>query len=506
MPRLSAQFLPGLILALLSLARAESFTGFDDFAGDDGKWAYAFRSPPLTVGTNGELGFSGSVLHFTKGPDRGSYLLGWDGDGGEGTSSRDAASYTTSWVAEISATNLHQPEAGAFSSVGFEVALAPNAYTEITLENSGGSTRVRTETNSASTGVASAVVSTNVDVRLRISWDAGAKVLSVGYSVDAGASFVTLRNVPISEWPVEPTGGFYFELMGYSIASAPIAAGQMQIDDFSITAVPPDYVRLSNVSVRNLTAEGERTLIVGYSVEGRGVRPLVLRAVSETIGALYGVPDVLTDVDLALYAAGSSTAMASAVAVNAGMSGAFSRVGAFPLDGATTDAALLRSLPAGTYTAHAIPAPGAAKREGATLLEVYEDGRLGTRLTNVSARTEIGASPLIVGFAVSGPRSARVLIRAVGPGLAAFGVTNFVGDPRLSVVRMSSGATIAQNDNWAGAAAVTEAITKTGAFGISAGGNDAAIALDLEPGTYSVLVEKTGTATGIVLAEVYLVP
>lgn len=496
--------LPCLALTAAATAGAQTFTGYDDFSGGNAKWAYSFRAPALTVGTNGVLTFNGSVLEFTKGADRGSYLLGWDGDGPAGNASRLAASFSTSWVAEIAATNRHVPEAGAFSSVGFEVAIAPNAYTEVTLENSGGVTRVRTETNSATGGVASVVVPTNVDVRLRISWDAAARTLTVSYSLDAGASFNTLRTVPITEWPTLPTNGFYFELMGYSVAAAAIPAGQMQIDNFSVTAVPADYARLGNLSVRNLSGEGDRTLIVGFSITGEGTRPIVTRAISETLGRVFSVPNVLTDVDAVLYGSGA-TALTTATGISAGMSAAFQRVGAFQLDAGTTDAALLRSLPPGTYTVHAVPAASSTRREGNALVEIYEDGRFGTRLSNLSARTQMGSEPLIVGFSVSGPEAARVLIRAVGPGLAPFGITNFVADPRVSVVRMSDGQTIAQNNDWGTAAGVSAAATATAAFGLTSGSKDAALVLDLAPGSYSVLVEKSDTTTGIVLAEIYQV-
>jgi hypothetical protein len=494
-------------LALAAVGHAQTFAGHDDFSGGDARWAYFFRAPALTTGTNGILTFNGSVLEFTKGANSGSYLLGWDGDGSATVNaSRLPASYTTNWMAEISATNRHSPERGAFSSVGFEVAVAPNAYTEITLEKSSdGLTRVRTETNSATTGTASAVVPTADDIRLRIAWDATAKVLTVSYSLDAGATYSTLRTVPITEWNVQPTGGFYIELMGYSVAAAAIPAGQMWLDNFSVTTVPADYARLGNLSVRNLTAEGARTLIVGFSVEGPGARPLVIRGISETLGRVFSVPNVLTDVDLALYSS-NNTLLRTTTSVAAGSSAAFQRVGAFALDAGTTDAGAVVQLTAGTYTLHAIPAATATRREGNALIEVYEDGRLGTRLTNVSARTELGTEPLIVGFYAAGPQRTRVLVRAAGPALAAFGITGFVTDPRISVVRMSDGVTVAQNDDWGSAAAeVSAAAGATGAFALPAGSKDAALVLDLEPGNYTVRLQNATTTSGIVLAEVYQV-
>lgn len=497
-------------LAWCGLGRAQTFAGFDSFAGGDAKWAYFFRAPALTVGTNGALGFNGSTLEFTKGAGKGSYLLGWDWDGNpSNTTALNPASFTTSWVAEITAVNRHQPEAGTFSSVGFEVATSPTAYTEITLERSfDGQFRVRTETNSATTGTASVLVPAGIaETRLRLAWNASSRVLTVAYSFDRGASYATLRTVPITEWPSVPSStGFALEVMGYSTSAAAIPAGQMYLDDFSLTAVPADYARLANLSVRNVTADAPRTLIVGFNVDGAGARPLIIRAVSETLGRQFGVPRVLSNVDLALYAAGGSTPLLSATALSAGASTAFQRVGAFALDAATTDAALVTSLNPGAYTVHAIPAPGVTNREGVSLVEVYEDGLYGTRLTNLSARTEIGAEPLIVGFVVTGPGKARVLLRAVGPGLAAFGLSGLASDPRLSVVAMATGQVIAQNDDWGtSGAAVTAAGVATGAFTL-ASPKDAALVADLEPGSYTVRLENATATPGLVLAELFQVP
>jgi hypothetical protein len=494
-------------LAVPTAVRAQAFAGHDDFNGNDAKWAYAFRVPYLTVGTNGVLRFNGSTLEFTKGAGMGSYIIGWDGDGIANNSiSRIPASFTTSWVAEVTPILLHQPDPGTFAAVGFEVAIAPNAYTEVTLQRAtDGILRVFTETNSPTTGIARVVVPDGADVRLRLAWDAASRIITVAYSFDGGASFATLRTVPITEWPIQPSGGFQFELMGYSTSPGAVPAGQMQLDDFSITTVPPVYSRLGNVSVRNLTADGDRTLIVGFTVDGAGSRPLVIRTVSETLGRVFGVPNVVSDVDLALFA--GTSRVRTAAGVGAGLAAAFQRVGAFPLDATTTDAAIVASLTAGGYAVHAVPAGGAVRREGAVLVEVYEDGLRGTRLTNLSARTELGSEPLIVGFVVNGTQPARVLVRAVGPGLGAFGLTGLASDPRLTLIRQSDGATIAQNDDWGTAAGnLTAAFASSGAFPLAAGSKDAALVVELAPGAYTARLQNATAVDGVVLAELYQLP
>ena len=96
-----------------------------------------------------------------------------------------------------------------------------------------------------------------------------------------------------------------------------------------------------------------------------------------------------------------------------------------------------------------------------------------------------------------------MLIRGVGPALAAFGLTGVLADPRL---QLFSGTTqINENDN-ATEPALATAATSVGAFALPAGGRDAAILVTLQPGAYTAQVSGVGGTTGIGLVEVYEVP
>jgi hypothetical protein len=123
------------------------------------------------------------------------------------------------------------------------------------------------------------------------------------------------------------------------------------------------------------------------------------------------------------------------------------------------------------------------------------------RLVNISTRVAVGgaAGTPIPGFVLSGSGNRSMVVRAVGPTLAAFGVTNALGDPRISLV--ANGATVAANDNWLVADAATMA--GAGAFALAAGGKDAALVTALAPGAYTVPVTATDGGTGVVLLEVY---
>jgi hypothetical protein len=98
-----------------------------------------------------------------------------------------------------------------------------------------------------------------------------------------------------------------------------------------------------------------------------------------------------------------------------------------------------------------------------------------------------------------------VLIRAIGPTLAVFGVTDTLSDPRL---RLFSGSTlVAENDNWGGQAGLTAAAAAVGAFALSnPASSDAVLLLTLPPGGYTAQVSGANNGTGVALVEVYELP
>ncbi|MBE2212343.1 MAG: hypothetical protein IAE82_00615 [Opitutaceae bacterium] len=141
--------------------------------------------------------------------------------------------------------------------------------------------------------------------------------------------------------------------------------------------------------------------------------------------------------------------------------------------------------------------------------------RAPARLVNISTRGFVGtdAAQMIPGFVLEGSGSTRLLIRAVGPSLARFGIAGPLADPHLRVVRRSDGAVIAVNDDWHAQpdwADVQAAFTETGAFKLPdptvTPTADAAVLLDLpvSPGGYTVTIEGKDGGTGVAIAEAYL--
>jgi hypothetical protein len=102
-----------------------------------------------------------------------------------------------------------------------------------------------------------------------------------------------------------------------------------------------------------------------------------------------------------------------------------------------------------------------------------------------------------------------VLVRAVGPSLAKFGVPAPHADPWLAVKRGTQ--TVVGNDDWSNqpnADRVAAAAARVGAFPLETAAFDAAVLVILPPGAYTVHVasDLINVRSRDVLVEVYSVP
>lgn len=130
-----------------------------------------------------------------------------------------------------------------------------------------------------------------------------------------------------------------------------------------------------------------------------------------------------------------------------------------------------------------------------------------SRLINLSSRVSVDpVNTAIAGFVIAnGPR--RVLIRAVGPTLAQFTVSNPLQNLRLDLY---SGSTVINTNNaWSlngNTQDIIAAMSTVGAFSLPQGSGDAAILVNLQPGPYTAIVSSTNRKQGVVLLELYEVP
>jgi hypothetical protein len=123
-----------------------------------------------------------------------------------------------------------------------------------------------------------------------------------------------------------------------------------------------------------------------------------------------------------------------------------------------------------------------------------------SRFANISTRGHIGGGDniLIGGFIITGTGPKKVIVRAIGPSLNGL-VPGYLPDPQLKLFD-SSGAQIAENDNWRQQSSASD-ISATG-FAPRADA-EAAIMATLPPGAYTAQVSGVDGGTGIGLVEVY---
>lgn len=153
---------------------------------------------------------------------------------------------------------------------------------------------------------------------------------------------------------------------------------------------------------------------------------------------------------------------------------------------------------AGDYTVMVTNAAGSVT-SSAAMLTVNERGLIAGQAQAATV------SPLRGAFTVEGAVPKQMLVRAVGPGLAAFGVTGFTADPTLSIVSAATAAELAANNDWeaaANAAQIASVTAQLGVYPLAAGGKDAAVLASFPPGTYRVNV-GTPVAGGTASLEIY---
>ncbi len=307
-------------------------------------------------------------------------------------------------------------------------------------------------------------------------------VVPAAQSSNAGSYTVTVSN---------PAG---------SVASTPVS--------LAVQALP---TRLVNVSSRAQVLAGASPLTVGFVLGGTQSRTVLIRAAGPALTA-FGLSSPLPHPALTLfsregYQFGANTGWSSAT--NASAVAAAAATYAFPFATGSADSAILATLAPGAYTAQVVDATGAS---GTVLLETYQaDAGFGTgRLINLSTRANVGtgANVLTSGFVVSGPTAKSFLVRAAGPALGAFGVSNLLAAPVLQIFGSGS-SLIASNTGWdknGQGAVVAAAAAATGAFAFPAGSADSALVITLPPGPYTAQVSGANGTTGTALVELYEIP
>lgn len=120
-------------------------------------------------------------------------------------------------------------------------------------------------------------------------------------------------------------------------------------------------------------------------------------------------------------------------------------------------------------------------------------------LVNISTRAsvETGDNALIAGFITTGTGSANLVVRGLGPSLAAAGINNALQDPTLDLAVGST--VLASNDNWKD----TQQTFLQGTGIAPSDNRESAIARYLSPSAYTAALRGKNNGTGSGLVEVY---
>jgi hypothetical protein len=251
-----------------------------------------------------------------------------------------------------------------------------------------------------------------------------------------------------------------------------------------------------NLSTRGVVSVGDNVLIGGFIVTGTDPKKMVLRALGPSLSG-FGLSGVLRDPVLNVY--NSSRTL---IATNDNWQSDPGQVeitanGLAPAN--LLESATLQTLAPGAYT---VIVTGKDPTPGIGLVELYDLSPLSkSKLANMSTRGSVGTvdNILINGFIVGDVGSTTVVVRALGPSLASYGVSGVLSDPTLAIYD-ANGSVIARNDNWQDDINAID-VQKNGLAPPNA--LESGIVLHLPAGAYTAIVTGADGGTGVGLAEVY---
>jgi arylsulfate sulfotransferase len=251
-----------------------------------------------------------------------------------------------------------------------------------------------------------------------------------------------------------------------------------------------------NLSTRGNVSSGDGVLIGGFVITGTEPKTVVLRALGPSLSS-FGVTGVLGDPVLKLY--NSSHAL---IAFNDNWqsdphNADIQKNGLAPAR--LLESATFQTLAPGSYT---VIVSGKASATGIALVELYDLSPLSNSdLKNISTRGAVGSGndALISGFIVGDVSNTTVIVRALGPSLARFGVNGVLSDPTLTIYD-STGTVIATNDNWRDDVNAID-VQRNGLSPPNEG--ESALVLHPPAGAYTAVIRGANGGTGIGLAEVY---
>ncbi|MEP6955230.1 MAG: peptidylprolyl isomerase [Chthoniobacterales bacterium] len=272
--------------------------------------------------------------------------------------------------------------------------------------------------------------------------------------------------------------------------------------NFTVNVIPAP-ARLRNVSTRVKFANGNDVLIAGFIVRGGTSKSLAARAIGPSL-VNFGIPNPISDPTLELHA-GAPVLAANDNWMDAPNKMLIRDLGLAPSN--NLESALITSIPSdpNANTNYTAVVGSGAHNAGVGLVEVYDlDSAPGSTILNLSLRGQVGTGDdvMIGGFIIAGDGTRRLVVRALGPSLTAFGVMGALPDPTIEL-RNAQGTLVTANDDWGNNPQAGEIQS----YGLQPGHpKEAAVIATLPQGRYTAKVSGLGSQpTGVGLIEIYQV-
>ncbi|MEY2519011.1 MAG: hypothetical protein QOF24_770 [Verrucomicrobiota bacterium] len=279
------------------------------------------------------------------------------------------------------------------------------------------------------------------------------------------------------------------------------AAGYIYVADTQNNTIrvggPTAVAQSLNIATRAQIQGSNDALIAGFIVTGSAPKKVALRAIGPSLSK-SNVPGALSDPTLELLDSSGVRFGINDDWRDAGNADEVQAAGLAPTN--DREAAFIATLPPNkNYTA---VVRGKDNVPGVALVEVYDLNPTADSLpANLSTRGFVGtaANVMIGGFILGqGNAADKVVVRALGPSLEQFAISNPLSDPTLEL-HDGNGALLASNNDWKDTD--RSAVEATGL----APSNDleSAIVKMLPAGNYTAIVAGRDGRTGVGLVEVY---
>jgi len=242
-------------------------------------------------------------------------------------------------------------------------------------------------------------------------------------------------------------------------------------------------------------------MIGGFIIRGNAPKPVVLRGLGPSL-TNFGIPaaNVLQDPVLELHGPNGAFITSNDNWVDSPQKAQIQGTIFQPSD--NRESVILATLAPAAYT---VVLSGAGNTSGIGIVEIYDnDKTLDSDLANISTRGFVmtGDAVMIGGFTLGNNNAAtNIVVRALGPSLSSFGLSNLLADPTLEL-HNANGTLMISNDDWG-----TDPVSATKLIAAGLAPSDrreAAIFASLAPpGQFTAVVAGKNGAVGIAIVEVY---